>query len=168
VTTSVVPAADPAHTTTVRMGAAGLARRGEVLETVGLGSCVAIVIFAPLSQMAGLAHVMLPESEGLSGDPAKFADTAVPALVDRLDAAGAVAPFTAALVGGASMFPGVPSAPLTDVATRNVAASRTALANASIPVLREDVGGHVGRSLRVDAESMGLMVRTIRGGERCL
>lgn len=165
---TVAAAADPAPGTTVRMGAAGLARRGEILETVGLGSCVAIVVFSPLSQMAALAHVMLPESEGLADAPTKFADTAVPTLLDQLEAAGAMAPFTAALVGGASMFPGVPSALLSDVASRNIEAARAALASASIPVLREDVGGHVGRSLRVDAESQGVIVRTIRGGERCL
>src|SRR5688572_15593339 len=77
------------------------------LAAVGLGSCVAIIMYDQSARLGGLAHVLLP-SQGMSrvrGEPGRFAQTAVPALIERLIARGARAPMIAArLVGGASMF----------------------------------------------------------------
>ena len=54
-----------------------------VISTIGLGSCVAIVLHDPVARVGGLAHVLLP-SEAMSrdtGNRAKFPGTAVPLLV---------------------------------------------------------------------------------------
>lgn len=152
----------------VRMGGGAVACAGERLETQGLGSCVAVVILAPRQRLAALAHCMLPEREALDGPATKFVASAIPALRALLEDAGGTAPFSAALVGGACMFPGVPTEFMRDIAGRNVAIARAALADAAIPIRMEDVGGHVGRSVVVDPASQRVMVRTIRGGDRWL
>jgi len=50
-----------------------------------LGSCVAVCLYHPRLRVAGMAHVVLPESTGHQGGPGKFADTAVPALLAALE-----------------------------------------------------------------------------------
>ncbi len=61
---------------------------GDELIALGLGSCIALVMIDSQAQIAGLAHVMLPESSGPTTLPGKFADTAVPELLDRMIGAG--------------------------------------------------------------------------------
>jgi chemotaxis protein CheD len=152
----------------VGMGAAGVAQGQDALGTVGLGSCLAIVIFAPVQELAALAHCMLPEREASTDAPAKFVDSAVPALIAALEARGSTRPYSAVLVGGASMFPGVPQEFLRDIAGRNIEVARLALATAGVPVRREDVGGHAGRSVFVEPATQRVMVQTIRGGGQWL
>jgi chemotaxis protein CheD len=173
VTTLAAPCSAPdasaeARPIVVAMGRMGLAREHEQLRTIGLGSCIAVVVLAPTQRLAALAHCMLPAGETGNESPEKFVDSAVPSLLSLLHTAGATAPFAAALVGGASMFPGVTTAFVRDIAGANIAAARDALAVASIPVRGEDVGGCVGRSVLVDAATQRVMVRTIRDGERWL
>src|SRR6201988_3504546 len=60
-------------------------RGAAVLVTLGLGSCVAIMLHDPQANAAAMAHVLLP-STSLARDTtnhAKFPDTAVPLLVDQ-------------------------------------------------------------------------------------
>ncbi len=152
---------------TVGIGRMGLATELEMLQTLGLGSCVAIILFAPQQRTVGLAHCMLPERVDDEGPASKFADSAVAELSELMGDAGA-APRAAALVGGASMFPGVPAEFMREIAGNNVRAARAALAAASIPIRVEDVGGHIGRSVLVDPGTQRIMVRTIRDGDRWL
>lgn len=55
-----------------------------IIRTSGLGSCVGVVIFDQIKEVAGLAHVMLPDSSLARSENmnvAKYADTAIEALV---------------------------------------------------------------------------------------
>ena len=76
------------------------------LATIGLGSCVAIVLHDACAGVGAMAHVLLP-NEALSRErdtPGKFASTAVPAMLTRMRELGARDGIGARLVGGASMF----------------------------------------------------------------
>ena len=68
------------------------AERGDaVLVTLGLGSCVAVMLHDAEACAGAMAHILLP-SKSLARDatnPAKFPETAVPLLVERLTALGA-------------------------------------------------------------------------------
>lgn len=141
---------------------------GDTLVTVGLGSCVAIAIHDAAARAGGMAHVLLPGPE-LSRDlsnPARFPGTAVPCLVERMRAAGARGPYTARLVGGASMFRALLAAGGVNVGERNVHAARAALSLAGIPVVGEDVGGEHGRSVYFHPGSGALRVRSHAAGDR--
>lgn len=137
------------------------------LVTVGLGSCVVIAIHDAAAQMGAVAHVLLPDgNEAQAGaHPARFANTAVPLLVRTLQLHGANGPYTAKLAGGAALFADVLSAK-GRVGERNVAAARAALEAAGIPVVAEDVGGTVGRSVSFDVGSGALAVRLPTGEAR--
>jgi chemotaxis protein CheD len=139
---------------------------GDVLVSLGLGSCVGVALLDAAGSAAGLAHVVLPESHA-GGDPGvgKFADTAIPALVAEVRRVGRVRDLVAVLVGGAQMFqlaaPGATSR--LDIGARNERAVREALLRAGIPVRAADTGGSTGRTVRVHVGS-GLVTCKAAGG----
>ncbi len=137
--------------TYVRVAQAAVGGADDTLVTLGLGSCVAIVLHDEDARVGGLAHVLLPEP-ALSRDQGnvnKFATTAVPALVSEMARLGArPGRLTARLVGGAAMFQGLMVPGSLNMGARNVMAAREALRRAGIPVLAEEVGGDYGRSVR--------------------
>ena len=50
------------------------------MTSIGLGSCIALIVHDNYLKMGGVAHIMLPNSKGKGERPGKFADTAVPLL----------------------------------------------------------------------------------------
>lgn len=139
---------------------------GGVLVTLGLGSCVAIMLHDQKAAVGAMAHVLLPSSS-LSRDvsnPAKFPETAVPLLIEALVAAGgARGRLVAKLAGGASMFAQLMTPGTLQMGERNAVAVRAALRCAGVPVVAEALGGERGRSVwfhvangRVEVRSVGI------------
>jgi len=127
------------------------------MATVGLGSCVALILYDKRNGNGAMAHVMLPESRGKTEKPGKFADTALEVLIDELDKKGSVKTFLRAkLVGGASMF-STPSKNL-NIGERNINALKELLEKVKIPIEKEDVGGTSGRSVLFRPAENGLVV----------
>lgn len=136
----------------VTIGEARAAQAGTVLYTLGLGSCVAIVLHDGMARIGGLAHALLPDpSAGRdSGSRARYASTAVDILIDLMEREGAQRRrLRARLAGGASMFEKLLTEGGRELGSRNVEAARSALARAGVPVDREDVGGTHGRSVHL-------------------
>lgn len=136
-------------------------RSGDTLITLGLGSCVAIVLHDPVARLGALAHVLLPEP-ALSRDasnPAKFASTAVPLLLREIGRAGASpCRVEARLVGGAAMFQALMGPGSFNMGERNAIAARSALGAARIPLRGEAIGADYGRSVRFDVERGRVLV----------
>ena len=152
----------------VRMGEMAVSRTpGDVLVSIGLGSCIGLCLIDRRRQAVGLAHVMLPTG-GPGETPGKFAPSAVPALVDELEQLGAVkSALEAVLVGGAQMFSfGNAGAGKLDVGARNDAATREALDAARIPVIADATGGSTGRTVRLLVEEPRVVVKEAGAGER--
>ena len=121
----------------------------DVLVALGLGSCIGVALLDRASLVAGLAHVVLPESRPGATTPGKFADTAVPELLRQVTGLGAITSrLHAVLVGGAQMF-AVSTGGVLDIGRRNEQAVRTALAVAGIPITTTLTGGSAGRTMRV-------------------
>jgi chemotaxis protein CheD len=147
----------------VRMGElATSATPGEVLVTIGLGSCVGVALFDVRRPIVGLAHVMLPAGAA-AGTPAKFADTGVPLLAQRVKALGA-ARLEAVIVGGAQMFT-FSGEGGGNIGARNEAAVREQLDRLSIPVRAASTGGSKGRTVRVHVEGVRVTVREVAAKE---
>jgi len=140
---------------------------GPELTSIGLGSCVALVLLDAARGVAGLAHVMLPSHPGRAGlAPGKYADSAVPALLDGVIQAGAErSAVIAVLVGAACMF-SFSSVAGMDIGARNEAGVRAALAAERIPVAQSATGGSVGRSVRVAGARGLVVVREAHGSPR--
>ena len=146
--------------------------RGDaVLVTLGLGSCVAVAVHDAETGIGGLAHLLLP-SLSFSADrekPAKFPETGVPFLVERVRELGAATGrLRARLVGGAAMFANFQTPGVSSIGERNVLATRDALGRAGVPVVGEDTGGDHGRSVYFFVESGRIEVRSYAHGVRTL
>ena len=141
----------------------------DVLVTVGLGSCVAIVLHDSAARVGGLAHVLLP-SPALSrqdSNPAKFPQSAVPRLIELMTASGARKDrMTARLAGGASMFAALAPPGTIQMGERNLVAARQALNNCGLPLVAEAVGGDFGRTVRLQVRDGQVEVRSVAHGIR--
>lgn len=145
-----------------------LVKAPDLIRTSGLGSCVGVVIYDQAKELAGLAHVMLPDSSLSKGgllNIAKFADTAVKELVKQLIQQGSRAyALKAKIAGGAQMFQFANSSDLMRIGPRNVEAVKHELASLRIPLLGEDVGGNSGRTIEFDPKTCILKIRTVNKG----
>jgi chemotaxis protein CheD len=141
----------------------------DVLVTVGLGSCVAILLHDPVVGIGGLAHVLLP-SPALTrqdGNPAKFPQSAVHRMVELMVAQGARSErITGRLAGGASMFAALAPPGTLQMGERNLVAARQALRLHGIPLVGEAVGGDFGRTVRFRVRDGRVEISTVTHGVR--
>ena len=78
----------------VKVGIAdmNIVKAPDAIRTSGLGSCVGVIIYDSLQSIAGLVHVMLPDSSLSRNDTinlAKYADTGIKELVSIMIKHGA-------------------------------------------------------------------------------
>ena len=151
--------------TTVNMGQINAVRGPNRLKAI-VGSCIGVAIYHSRLQTGVLAHVVLPESSGRNGSPGKFADTAVPHMLELLKKMGVPpAGLVAKIAGGASMF--AASGPM-EVGVHNIEAVSRALKTAMIRITGTDVGGTKGRRLIFDCSSGEFVVEIIGKPPRTL
>jgi chemotaxis protein CheD len=142
------------------------------IRTSGLGSCVGLIIFDKHNEIAGLAHIMLPDSSLAnkgSFNQAKYADTAIPLLIHRLTMAGARSrALLAKMAGGAQMFQFQNTNDMMRIGPRNIEAIKKQLHEYNIPLISEDVGGNSGRTIEFDPVSCELTIRTVNKGTKVI
>jgi len=115
-----------------------------------------------------MAHVLLPSISLARGitNKAKFPETAVPLLIERLKALGAdPRRLVAKLAGGASMFSQLVTPSTIQMGERNVLAARSALRTAAIPIVGESIGGERGRSVRFHVKDGRVEIRSVGASE---
>lgn len=139
------------------------------LISYGLGSCVGIALYDPVTKVGGLAHIMLPDSKQARSaeNPAKFADTALPLMLDDIIKLGAVkSRIIAKIAGGAQMFTFANATDIMRVGERNAEAVKMVLKKLDIKMLAEDTGGNYGRTVELKLDSGIYRVKTIDKGEK--
>ncbi|MDF0725163.1 chemotaxis protein CheD [Cytobacillus sp. S13-E01] len=140
----------------------------DIIRTSGLGSCVGIIIYDQIREVAGLAHVMLPDSSlGKVGsiNVAKYADTAIEALISQvINLGGKKNSLQAKMAGGAQMFQFSTGSDLMRIGPRNVEAVKQQLERFNILVVAEDVGGSSGRTIEFSPTTKRLTIRTVHRG----
>lgn len=156
--------------TIVKVGIADLniVETPNIIRTSGLGSCVGAVLYDLSSNVAGLAHIMLPNSslaKQLNLNQFKYADTAIDILLDRLCSNGANrTALKAKLAGGAQMFQFASTNDLMRIGPRNIQAIQDKLKEYRIPIVAKDVGGNCGRTIEFDPATGDMKVRTVNNG----
>ena len=140
----------------VGMGQIAVASDSGTLRTL-VGSCVSVALFDPRLHLAGLAHVLLPESHGTTEEPGRFADTAITELLRQLNklTKDNQPHWKANIAGGAAMFPGHEEV---TVGTQNIAAVETLLRKNRIPVVAKACGGEQGRRVSIDVATGSMNV----------
>lgn len=148
--------------TIISIGELSVAQGEHSLTTLGLGSCVGLVLYDRLKKIGGMAHVMLPKApENASLRHPKYADVAFGMLLQKMTAAGAnMRGLTAKMVGGAHMFSSAMDSDIMKVGQRNVEIVHQLLHAQGIPVIAEETGGTVGRTIILDCATGDLLVRT--------
>ncbi len=140
-----------------------------ILVTFGLGSCIGIAIYDQNSKVAGLAHILLDDSSKFKRpgskdvNPAKFANTAIPYLMEQMFALNAKKSNMAAqIAGGASLFNFQNESG--NVGYRNIEAVRAELKKRGIKIISEDVGGNCGRTMRLFVDTGEVKISTVGKG----
>lgn len=155
----------------VRVGIADLntVRAPNTIRTLGLGSCVGIVIYDEVKKVAGLSHILLPNSSGAKQEPLnqfKYADTAIPLLASMLIEMGARKhALQAKIAGGAQMFKVDSGSDLLRIGPRNIEAATEQLKKLNIPIISQDVGGNIGRTIEFSPVTSRLKVRKVNREE---
>lgn len=137
---------------------------------LGLGSCVGLCAFDPVSGVAGMAHIVLPSTFGAGpGRPGRFADQAVPEMVAMMERLGAVRTrLQVAFAGGAQVLDRLGQNKLLEIGVRNAEAVRAQLKALGLPCFHEDCGGTRARTLMLNSETGEVTVRRSTGQERLL
>jgi chemotaxis protein CheD len=118
----------------------------DTVVTHALGSCIAVCVFDPLAQVAGLLHILLPESRinpvRAKEQPAAFADTGIPMLFNAAYRLGAQKKRCVVhLIGGAEVTTSLASSATFDIGRRNILAARNSLWRNGVLIKGESVGG---------------------------
>ncbi len=135
---------------------------GDVVKTLALGSCVAVVILDPKTKTVGMVHVALPDStlnpQKRVEKPGDFADSAIPALVEEMrrgGASGKLPDMYVKLIGGANVMDANNTF---DIGKRNVLAIKKILWKFGTGPVAEEVGGHISRTVAVDVDTGTTMI----------
>lgn len=143
----------------------------DTITTLGLGSCVGIVLYDPVTKVSGLAHIMLPDSTKVRNNSnlAKFADTGIDVLIQQMLLKGAVKDrLVAKIAGGAQMFALDAQSDMLRVGDRNIEAVKQKLARLGIRIIAEDTGNSYGRTIEFYPENGGLLIKAVGKPQRTI
>ena len=139
----------------------------DTVVTHALGSCIAVCLFDPLAKVAGLLHILLPESRinpvRAKEQPATFADTGIPMLFNAAFRLGAQKKRCVVhLIGGAEVTTSLANSATFDIGRRNILAARNSLWRNGVLIKGESVGGSLVRTVHIDVAHGAIQVTSGR------
>ena len=156
----------------INVGIADLKVGGEkdLLRTI-LGSCVAICLYDKYNLIGGMSHILLPESVKDLSMPKKYANMAIPMLIDEMIEHGAdYNNLTAKLAGGAQMFAFsktcVPI--ISQIGESNIKKVKEILDDLNIDIMAEDLGGDFGRTVDFFVNSGTVIVKSVNRPDKII
>ena len=150
----------------IKVGMADLkvGRAPDTLTTLGLGSCIGLTLYDPVSKIGGLVHYMLPDSTKLKNNTniAKFGDTGIRELLKQVLASGSnQRRLVAKIAGGACMFEMSGLSSVGNVGARNAEAAKEILKELKIPLVAEDTGLNYGRTVELKCETGEYVIKAV-------
>ena len=140
----------------IKVGMADLkvGKSPDVLTTLGLGSCVGVAIYDPVTKISGLLHCMLPDSTQFrnNSNKAKYADSGIDELVAQMLKLGASKVRLVAKNTNTATF---------RVGERHVAAVKMKLSELNIRLLSEDCGLNYGRTVEFYSETGEYVIKSV-------
>lgn len=145
----------------------------DILRTYSLGSCVALILHHPRTNTMGLAHIALPDPlchAGKKHGEGYYATSAVPLLLNEVSAAAGLysadnSGIVAKLVGGAAV---IKIKNPFHLGKRLVIEIEKTLQRRRTPVVKQDTGGTVPRTVTLYIESGHVSVKSPGRQERPL
>jgi len=141
-----------------------------VIITVGLGSCVGIVLYDKRNKVGGLAHILLADSNNFNSrgngfNPFKFADTAVPMLIEEMEKYGGTkGRMEAKVAGGSQLFNYNKTGE--GIGAKNIQKVCEVLNEKGIHISGKDVGGNYGRTMQLFVDSGKVLISTVGKEEK--
>lgn len=148
-----------------------IVRRENGLITYALGSCVGVCIYDPVIYLAGMIHIMLPNAPDVNqpDNKYKYANTGIPEMVRKMEVFGAVrSRLTAKIAGGARMFDIPGDRSLGSIGQRNVESVRSTLRSLQIPIIKEETGGNIARTVEFFPQNGSVKIRSYGLSDRIL
>jgi chemotaxis protein CheD len=140
----------------------------DVLVSYGLGSCVGIGMYDPAVHVAGMLHAFLPTNSNRSPNHAsKYVDSGIPDLLDQMMHAGADRNrLVIRMAGGANMLvtPGLSQS--LNIGSRNLEVAYCVLDRIQLKITSQEVGGNIGRTVRLYVANGRMTIRTAGNQER--
>lgn len=139
-----------------------------ILRTI-LGSCVGICLYDAAALIGGMSHIMLPSMNDGSTAVKKYADTAIPMMLEEMEKQGAErGRVTAKIVGGARMFNVSENSMMGEIGSNNTAKVRDVLRGLGIDIVAEETGGNFGRTIDFYLESGIIKVKSMGREEKTI
>lgn len=148
----------------VGMADLNICKSPDIITTIGLGSCIGLTFYDPITKIGGLVHYMLPDSTQMSNKSniAKFADTGIEELLRQVLRAGANRNrLVAKIAGGAKMFQVSGTSNVGNVGDRNALAAKAKLRELRIRLVAEDTGLNYGRTVELHCDTGDFYIKAI-------
>ena len=157
----------------IKVGMADLkiAKAPDLLTTLGLGSCIGLTLYDPVSKVGGLVHYMLPDSTKLKNNTniAKFGDTGIRELYKQVVANGAnPRRLVAKIAGGAKMFEVSGLSNVGNVGERNAEEAVLILKELNVPLIARDTGLNYGRTVVLDCSTGDYLIKSVGKPEKTI
>jgi chemotaxis protein CheD len=141
---------------------------GTVLTCIGLGSCIAVCAYDKVAKLGGMIHIVLPQHHNENPQEySKYADTGVPLMLAKMIQNGANKDrMIVKIAGGAQMTvsPGLKDTFKTG--EKNLVHILAALEKVNVGLSAADVGGNLGRTVKMHIATGLVTVKTVNGIER--
>lgn len=148
----------------VGMADLNICKAPDVITTLGLGSCIGLVFYDPVTKIGGMVHYMLPDSTKVRNNSniAKFGDTGIDELYKRVIAAGASkSRLIAKIAGGAKMFEVSGLSEVGNIGARNTEAAKLKLKQLGIRLVAEDTGLNYGRTVELHCDTGEFYIKSV-------
>lgn len=148
----------------VGMADLNICKSPDIITTIGLGSCIGLTFYDPVSKIGGLVHYMLPDSTQMRNNSniAKFADTGIEELLRQVVKAGANRNrLVAKIAGGAKMFEVSGMSNVSNIGERNALAAKQKLRELRIRLIAEDTGLNYGRTVELHCDTGEFYIKAI-------
>ena len=147
-----------------------ICRSPQKISTLGLGSCLGVILYDESTRVCGMAHVMLPDSTRIpsqQGNRFKFMDTCLKDMYDELTTKEKIPSnrLKAKIAGGAKMFAHRSTNSMLNVGEENIEKAKSMLSEWRIPIRAEDTRGKNGRTITFDPSDNSLHIKTVGVGE---
>ncbi|MEE4363267.1 MAG: chemotaxis protein CheD [Desulfotignum sp.] len=140
---------------------------GESIITYSLGSCIGLVIYDPAVKVGGILHYMLPDSsidkQKAAARPYMFADSGIPRLFKTAYQLGAAKQRMRVYVAGGAEI--LDQQGFFNIGKRNYMALKKMFFKNKVMITRQDVGGNVNRTVRIEIATGDIYVKTSGSGE---
>jgi len=139
----------------------------DVLVAFGLGSCLGIGMYDPILHMGGLLHAVLPINNDHKSEQSKYVDSGITMLLDLMIQAGAQKNrLIIKMAGGANMLNVSSLSSTFDIGNRNIDSAKLTFTKMGIKPKSEEVGGKIGRTVRLYVANGRYTIRMMGEQER--